>query len=269
MGICDRHHARTAGDADCRRWPHVHDGRMERGVRTRREDRQAALDLRPPGAACVGSQCLLRCRESRRGGVAGRDLRRHARRPPGVARRAHGQEALGSEHHRPHQALHHHGGAARREGQGADRQRRGRVWRARLLFRLRRRHRQAGLAFLHGAGQPERRLRTPRDGGRRQDVDRRMVARWWRRHGVGLDGLRPAARHAVRRHRQWFTVGARDPLAGRRRQSLPVVHPCARSGRRAPEVALPDDAEGELGLHGHPAHHPCGPELSTANRARC
>ena len=151
--------ARAAGDADRRRWPDVHDRRLERGVRTRREDRQAALDLRSRGAPCVGSQCLLRRRESRRGGVAGRRLRRHARWSPGVARCAHGQEALGSEHHRPHQAVHDHGRAARREGQGADRQWRRRVWRARLLFRLRRRHRQAGLAFLHGSRQPERRLR--------------------------------------------------------------------------------------------------------------
>ena len=118
----------------------------------------------------------------------------------------------------------------------------------------------ARLAFLHGARQPEGRLRAPgaRAGG--EDLERRVVGRRRRRHGLGLDGLRPGTRHAVRRHRQRLAVGARHPLARRRRQPVPVVHPRARPGHGAPEVALPDDARRQLGLHGHAAHHPRGPD---------
>ena len=40
---------------------------------------------------------------------------------------------------------------------------------------------------------------------------------------------------------------------GRRRQSVPLVHPRAEAGYRRIRLALPDDAGRELGLHRHPA----------------
>ncbi len=86
-----------------------------------------------------------------------------------------------------------------------------------------------------------------------------MVARRRRRHRVGLDGLRPAARHAVRRHRQRLAVEPRHPLTGRRRQPVPLVDPGDEPGHRPPEVALPGHAIRQLGLHVDPAHHPRGP----------
>ena len=53
------------------------------------------------------------------------------------------------------------------------------------------------LALLYRARQSAGRLREPADGARREDVDRRMVEVRRRRHRVGLDGLRPAARPAL------------------------------------------------------------------------
>ena len=108
-------------------------------------------------------------------------------------------------------------------------------------------------------GDPEARVRASGTRAGREDLDRRVVGRRRRRHRVGLDGLRPGPRHAVRRHGQRLALGALDPFSGRRRQPVPLVDPRARSRQRPAQVALPGHAGGQLGLHGDPAHHPCGP----------
>ncbi|MFO7325463.1 MAG: hypothetical protein DIU62_007085, partial [Pseudomonadota bacterium] len=133
------------------------------------------------------------------------------------------------------QALHHHRRAARGEGQGADRQWRRRVRRARLRDGLRRRNRRAGLALLHRARQSRRRprrrrLRQRAGGAGPAHVVRQVVGNRRRRHGVGLHVVRPRARPALRRRGQWLAV---EPLAAQRgqgRQPVPHLHPRARPG---------------------------------------
>ena len=224
----------------------------------------------PRSAARVGALRVLRRRQSRRRAVERRGVRRHARRAPDCARRAHRQEALGSQHDRPHQALHDHGRAARRQGQGADRQRRRRVRRARLLLGLRRRP----PASWPGASTPCPAI--PRTDSRTPSSQRP------RRPGPASGG---SAAVAARSGTRWPTTPTLDTLyVGTGNGS-----PWARSirspgggdnlylssilaldpGHRPPQVALPDDAGGQLGLHRDAAHDPRGPRASTASRARC
>ena len=122
--VRNRHPAWAAGHADRRGRHDVYDRRLERRLRARREDRGGTLDVRPTGSARVGTLRLLRRREPRRGHLEGCRLLCHARRPAHLARCAHRRQALGGQHHRPHQALHDHRCAAHRQRQGADRQRR-------------------------------------------------------------------------------------------------------------------------------------------------
>ena len=218
----------------------------------------------------AGTRAATRSTAASRCGAT-RSIVGDARRPPGVARRAHRPEALGSRHDRPHHAVHDHRRAARREGQGADRQRRRRVRRARLFLRLRREDRQARVAVLHRARQ------SRKTASRRRNCA--MAAKtwngeWWVGGGGGTvwDSMAydPQLDTLLRRHRQRLAVGARDPLTGRRRQPVPVVDPRARPGR--PDTCkwhYQVDARGQLGLHGHAAHHPGGPRRSTARCARC
>ena len=218
----------------------VHDRHLERGLGARREDRPRALEVRPRGAARSGAATL--CCDAVNRGVArleGRGLRRHDRRPPRRARRDDRREALGgatpSTAAKPYT---HHGRAARGEGQGDHRQRRRRVRRARLRLGLRRRHRQARLALLHRARQSARTASSTRElAEAAQDLERRVVDRRRRRHGVGLDGLRPRARHCSTSAPATARPGARDIRSPRRRrQPLSLVDPRAGSRHRAAQA---------------------------------
>ena len=135
---------------------------------------------------------------------------------------------------RPDQALHDHRRAARREGQGDHRQRRRRVRRARLRLRLRRRDRRAGLALLHRARRSaDSRSSSPTLADGREDLERRVVEGRRRRHGLGLDGLRPRARPALRRHRQRLAVEPRACAA----RAAATTCSCPRSSRCGPTPA--------------------------------
>ena len=146
-------HARPRGDAARRRTAcSTRPARWSVVLRGRRAQRAAALDATTRRCrASYGRQRLLRRREPRRRALPGPRLRRHARRPAVALDATTGRAGLVGRHRRPEQALHDHGGAARREGQGDHRQRRRRVRRARLRLGLRRRDRRARLALLHRA----------------------------------------------------------------------------------------------------------------------
>ncbi len=80
-------------------------------------------------------------------------------------------------------------------------------------------------------GDPERAVRASRARARRGDLDRRVVGGRRRRHRVGLDGLRPRARSALRRHRQRIAVDAH-------RTAVPAAATtciCRRSSRIRPD----------------------------------
>ena len=255
-----RHQARPGSDAAGRRRHDVRHFGVEQSVRARRAHRQGEVALRSAGRRRQGDRCLLRRRESRRRGVGPQRLRRHARRPAHRARHDERQAAVVGADHRPEEALHDHRRAARHQGQGHHRQRRRRDGRARLRVRVRRDHRQDALALLHRARQSAGRLRESAAGARREDVARRMVEVRRRRHRVGFDGLRSAARHSVRRRRQRQSLEPSHPLQRRGRQPVPVVDPRAEAGHRRIRVALPEHAGGVVGLHGHAAHHARGPD---------
>ena len=205
---------------------------------------------------------LRRAHEPRRRRLRRTRVHRHVRCPPGRHRRGERREAVGRgyELRTPRVLLHHQRGAAGRRRQGLHRQLEFRVRRRdhrrppRLPFRLRRRNRRPRVALLHRAGQPRRTLRTPRARTGGKDVEGRVVEDGRRRHRVELDRLRPRTPHGLYRHRQRRPVAPRHPLAGRRRQPVPVLHRGGRPRHRENEVVLPDDARRQLGLRGHPAH---------------
>ena len=87
-----RHGGNPAGD----RRPHVHDVGLVCGLRTRRQDRRAFMDLRSQGAAQLGQARLLRRGEPRRRGLGRQGLCRHDRRPTGRARSADRQGPSGT-----------------------------------------------------------------------------------------------------------------------------------------------------------------------------
>ena len=116
----------------------------------------------PEVPRAVGGEGLLRRRQPRRRRASRPRLRRHARRPARVARRRERQGALADGDRRPDAELHHHRRPAHRQGQGDHRKRRRRVRRARLRVGVRRRHRQAGVALLHGPGRSRQRASSRR-----------------------------------------------------------------------------------------------------------
>ena len=228
-----RHHARPAGKPDRRRRHDVHHRHVERGVGARREDRQGTVEVRPGGAARVGPLPVLRCRQPRRRGLEGRGVRRHDRRPPRVARREDRREALGSQHHRPHQALQHHRRAARGEGQGADRQRRRRDGRARLSLGLRRRR----PASSRGASTPcpatrrtassIRNSRRPRRPGTASGGSAAVAARCGTRWPTTRNSTRCTSARAM----------ARPGRATSARRAAATTCSCRRSSRSTPTPA--------------------------------
>ena len=260
--------ARAGIDAARDRRCDVRDLGVEQALRARRRDGPRALAIRPQGARAGGLECLLRRRQSRRRGLGGQAVPRHARRPAGRARCRERPAGVGGDDRRAGQPLHDHRRAARREGQGDHRQRRRRDGRARLCLGLRRRDRPAGLALLHRAGRPVAALREPGAREGREDLDGRVVEARRRRHGLGLDGLRPRARPALHRHRQRLAVEPRDSQPGWRRQPLPLVDRRAQGGDRRVRLALPDHARRYLGLHRRPAHDPGGSRNRRATPAR-
>ena len=64
------------------------------------------------------------------------------------------------------------------------------------------------------------------------DLERRMVEVRRRRHGLGFDGLRPGARPALHRRRQWLALESPDPLRRQGRQPVPVIDRCVAPGDR-------------------------------------
>ena len=179
----DAAHRGAGVDAAGHRRRHVRHERVEQGVRARCDNRSAALDLRPEGARPGRRQRLLRRRESRRRGVEGPGVPRHARRPPGRARCRHRQAGLGSDHRPAGAALHHHRRAAGREGQGAHRQRRRGNGHARLRLRLRRRHRPAESgASTPCPAIPSQAVRKPQRSRRRRKT---WSGEWWKLGGGG------------------------------------------------------------------------------------
>ena len=75
------------------------------------------------------------------------------------------------------------------------------------------------------------------------DVEgQRVVEVRRRRHGVGLDRLRPRAESALRRHRQRLAVEPRRAQPRRRRQPVSLLDPRDQSRQRRAGLALPDDA---------------------------
>ena len=172
-----------------------------------------ALDLTRPGAPVkwmlrpeatgggAGRRLLRRgqsrCRARRRQAVL-----QHAGRAHGGARRRHRQGALEDQARRDQQGRDHDHGAPGGEGEGAGRQQRGRVRRARLAHRARRRDghdRLAGLQHRTRCGRADRaRLQAVLSAVRGQGPGRRdLAARALadrRRHGLGVDLLRSRAR---------------------------------------------------------------------------
>ncbi len=107
-------------------------------------------------------------------------------------------------------------------------------------------------------GRSEPALRVARPGARRRDLERRVLEARRRRHGLGLDGLRPGPAPALRRDRERLALAGGAAQPRRRRQPLPLVDPGAGSRYRGDPLALPDDAGRQLGLHRDPAHDPGG-----------
>ena len=228
----------------------VRDRLVERHLRDRRAHRQAALEVRPRSASQVRQHRLLRRRQSRRRVLQGQGLRRRARRPAGRARCGDRQGRVADDDRRSEPAVHDHRRAAHREGQGHHRQRRRRVRRARLRLGVRRRDRQARVALLHGARRSVEAAGKQGARARAADVEgQRLVEVRRRRHGVGLDRLRPRAEPALRRHRQRLDVEPRRAQPRRRRQPVSRVDPRDQSRQRRAGVALPDDAGRHVGLH--------------------
>ena len=177
---------------------------------------------------------------------------------------------LGRADHPGGQRLHHHRRAAHRQGQGADRQRRRRVRRARLPHRLRRGDRQAGVALVRRARRPGARPRGRIDGARGQDLERRVVEVRRRRHAVGRHHLRPGVEPGLRRHRQRLAVGARPPQPGRRRQPLPLVHRRASTRETGQYVWHYQTTPGDDWDYNAAQHDdPGGPDDRRRSRARC
>ena len=172
-----------------------------------------------------------------------------------------GRAGVGSRHRRPQQALHHHRRAAGRRRQRDHRQRRRRARRARLRLGLRRRNGRSRLALLHRARGSVAAVRIAGARARREDLDgQRILEDRRRRHGVGLDGLRPRSASALRGNRQRLAVEPLRPQPRRRRQSLPVVDPRAAARHRRARLVLPGDPGRHLGLHRDAAHHPRRPD---------
>ena len=204
-----------------------------------------------PDAAAQGVAC---CDVVNRGaGLRQRqDLLQHARQPHRRGRRQDRQGDLAHQARRHQPRRDHDHGAAGGEGQGAGRQQRRRDRRARLAHRARREHRQDRLARLLDRarrGRADRRrfqavLRLDEgQGPRRQDLAGRPLADR-RRHGLGLDLVRPGAQPDLLRHRQSRAL-ERQPAA--RRQSLDHDDLRPRSRHRRGEMGLPDSTRTTCG----------------------
>ena len=221
-------------------------------VRGRREDRGGALALRPRGRRQLQPPGLLRRREPRRAGVERPRLRRHARRLPGRARRDERRGAVAGRHaDRPrHALLHHHRTAAGREGRGGDRQQRGRVRRARLRHRLR----PGDRAPSAGASSPCRAIRRaasrsiPSSSARSRPGTRTPTGSpAWAAPSWGELDYDPELEllYVGTGNSSPYPIWLRSPSGGD--NLYPRVDPRARSRRRPPGLALPDDAAARSG----------------------
>ena len=265
--------SRPRGDADRRRRRDVPDHRVERWcTRIDARDRRAALEVRPARSPRRGRALgLLRRGQPRRRGLEGQGLRRRARRPADRARRRHRPGRSGRcrpiDRDKPYtitgaprvvegKVIIGNGGAefgVRGYVSAYDAETGEQAWR-----------------FYTVPGDPSAAASSiPSSKRAAKTWTRRVVEDRRRRHGVGLDGLRPRARPALRRHRQRLALEPRHPQPGRRRQPVPVVDPRAAARHRRAGLALPDHARRQLGLHRHAAHDPRRPRASAASRARC
>ena len=110
-----RRHARRAragGDADRYRRQAVRDGSVVQGLRVRRRDRPTAVAVRSGCGQAEGRAGVLRRRQSRRRGVEGATVPRHAGRAADRSRRRHGRGRLVGADHRQQPALYDHRRAA-------------------------------------------------------------------------------------------------------------------------------------------------------------
>ena len=231
-----------------------------------------ALDARPASSSgpttrrCRGEcgvERLLRRRQPRRRGVERQGLRRHARRPADRARCGDRQAGLGRADRRQDAAATR--SPARRAsskgkviiGNGGAEYRR-----ARLRLRLRRGDRQAGC----GASTPcpairRRASRTPALEMAAADLDRRVVEARRRRHGVGLDRLRPGARPRLHRHRQRLAVESQTCAARAAATTCSCRSIVALNADTGEYVWHYQTMPGrDLGLHRDAADHARGPD---------
>ena len=263
VGVPERDGPAVRGVADGLRRHHVRHHLLQPPVRARRRHRRTALALRPPASAGDGTPAVLRQREPRRGDQRRHRADGHLGRQAARLPSAHRRTALGEDAGGLRRGIQRHVDAHDRQGHGRHRHRRRGVRRARLLRRLRRRHRRTALAPLHGAG-----------GGRtrRGDLGRGFVEDG-RRPGVDERRLRSAARRALLDHRQpvaglerrparWRQPflqqpAGRQPRHGRAPLALPV-HPPRRLGLRRQHATLPGGRRARR--HDHASHRAGQPQ---------
>ena len=216
-----------------------------------------ALDLTKPGAPLKwklraeagrggAGRRLLRRGQPRRRLRRRQDLLQHARRPHRRASTPQtGKEVWRTKLGDINERRDDDDGAAGGQGQGAGRQQRRRVRRARLADGARREHRQDRLARLQHRprqGRADRRRASSRSTRRTSGKDlgvNDLAARGLedrRRHRVGLDLLRPGARPDLLRHRQPRPV---EPRAAPGRQQVDRRDLRARPGHRRGALVLP------------------------------
>ena len=109
-------------------------------------------------------------------------------------------------------------------------------------------------------GDPSKPFESPALASAAKTWNGELVGSRRRRHGVGLDGLRPGARPALHRHRQRLAVGAQLRAARAGGDNLYLSSILALQARdRRTGLALPDHARRQLGLHRDAAHDPRRP----------
>ncbi len=133
-----RHESRPGSYPPRQGWRHLHHGHMERGLRDRRRDGRASVDLRSRVASRARLLLLLRRSESRRGplrreGVCGND-----RRPVDRPERPNRDAGMDCRYNGGGQTVFDYERSSRCTRVDRDRQRRFRVRRTRLRLSLRR-----------------------------------------------------------------------------------------------------------------------------------
>ena len=254
-----RHQSRARGDPGGDRRGHVHVGRRRAGLCLRRGQRQGTVAVRAGGGHAGQPHSVLRHGQSRGRGGTRQSLRQRARRDALCARRQNragrveGRCGRGSQARDPFDRC-----PRSRRRCGGDRQRRGRVRRARLCQRVRSRQRQARLAVPRGSPRPQAGAAgSPGSRACGEDLGScQPLGPGRRRCAVGCDQLRSGNRPGAGRNRQRRTVSHRAAVAEGRRQPLSVVDRRAGREKRTAQVVLSGNAGRQLGLHRDPADDP-------------